>query len=448
MPTSLRESTWHELRRIAEERQRTGRLPGLYAGVARSGSLVWGQGLGVVELGSDRAPSADDQFLIASNTKTFVAVMVLQLRDEGRLDLDDTIARHLPGVTQPTTIRQGLTHLSGLRREPTDAVWDTLEQPDDPELLAGFNAADRVGRPLDRWHYSNLLFAILGQLVAHLDGRSWAESLQARLLDPLEMRRTSVGFDGGPHAHGYYVPPYHDVPRAEPVLDLRAMDPCGGLASTPNDLARWSAFIASPPNELLSPDTMEEMCQPQALMDLEGWTSAMGLGFFLVRSGAGRTWVGHTGGMPGHITGVFTHRESGTGGIVAMTNSVSPDPAAFAIELGDLVVEREPVPQPPWTPGSSVPEELRGLLGVWFSEGKEFVFSVRQGRLEARAAGAPAEQPPSLFEQIEPDVHRTVSGRERGELLTVLRGPDGRPIRLGWAGYPVTREPLGFGEEG
>ena len=71
-------------------KQRAGRLPGLYAGVCRSGELVWGEGIGVAEVGADRAPTADDQFLVASNTKTFTAVMVMQLRDEGRLTLDDS----------------------------------------------------------------------------------------------------------------------------------------------------------------------------------------------------------------------------------------------------------------------------------------------------------------------------------------------------------------------
>ena len=67
----------------------------------------------------------------------------------------------------------------------------------------------------------------------------------------------------------YFVPPFHDVPRAEPVLDLRAMTPVGGLASTARDLARWSAFVASPPDEVLSPDTLEEMFDLAEQMEFE-----------------------------------------------------------------------------------------------------------------------------------------------------------------------------------
>ena len=421
-------------------------MPGLYATVQRRGRAVWGEGIGVRAVGEQQAPGSDDQFLVASNTKTFTAVMVLQLRDEGRLSLDDRISDHLAEVAHPLTIRQGLAHVSGMQREPIGDVWESLVQPDTGELLSGFAEAEVVGRPHDRWHYSNVVYAVLGELVSRLDGRPWAESLQTRLLDPLELRRTSVGFDGGPRATGYFVPPYDDVPRPEPLVDLRAMAPCGALASTADDLIRWSAFVADPDPDVLSPDSLEEMCQPQVMRDVEGWTGAMGLGFFLARSEAGRTWVGHTGGMPGHITGVFTHRESGTGAIVLMGSSSAPDPAVFALELGEHVVAHDPEEQEPWRPGTEVPAALAALRGVWFAEGTPYVFSVVCGRLEARHPDLPASKPSSVFEPIGDDLFRTVQGRERGELLRVTRDADGTPVKLNWATYLVTREPLAFGE--
>ena len=442
----LLDSTTRSLRRIALGKQRDGRVPGLFAAVSHGGDVVWGDGIGVADAGGDRAPTADDQFQVASNTKTFTAVMVMMLRDEGRLTLDDLLGDHLPEVSHPITIRQCLAHVSGMAREPLGDVWETLEQPDSKTLRRDFDDVERILRPHERWHYSNVVYAMLGELVAELDGRSWEESLRARLLEPLELRRTSVGFDTGPHATGYYVAPYDDVPRVEPVMDLKAMAACGGLASTASDLARWSAFVADP-SDLLSGDTLEEMCQPQILLNTEAWTGAMGLGFFLMRSPTGRTWVGHTGGMPGHITGVFTHRESGTGGIVLMNATVTPSPDAFAIELADHVVEHDPVEDEVWRPGTAVPDELGGLLGRWFSEGHPFVLTVRDGTLEARI-DLPAAQtmPPSVFEKVGDDLYRTVSGRERGELLRVTRAADGTVTKLNWATYLFTREPLAFGE--
>jgi len=229
-------------------------------------------------------------------------------------------------------------------------------------------------------------------------------------------------------------------------MDLKGLAPCGGLASTASDLVTWSAFVADP-GDLLSADTLEEMCQPQILLTTDLWNAAMGLGFFLIRSDTGRTYVGHTGGMPGHITGLFTHRESGTGGIVLMNNTAPPPPDAFAVELADHVVEHDPVEPKPWEPGTSVPDELRPLLGRWFSEGQPFLFWVEQGELLARIdKPAGAKLTPSRFVKVHDDVYRDVSGRERGELLRVSRQADGTVAKMNWATYLFTREPIAFGE--
>lgn len=449
MPESqpkLLDTTTRALRRIALDKQVKGRVPGLYAGVVRGGGLVWGEGIGAKDISApDVPPGEDDQFLVASNSKTFTAVLVMQLRDEGKLALDDTLDRHIPEVTHPgVTIRQALAHASGMQREPVGDVWETLENPDREQLVAGFNEAERVHAPHHLFHYSNLVFSMLGELVARIDGRDWFEALEARILAPLEMRRTTVG-PSGSAVTGYYVPPFTDVPVPEPVLDLRAMAACGGLASTPADMARWSSFVADPVAEVLSPDTLAEMCEPQIVMDRERWMGALGLGFMLVRKG-NRVYVGHTGGMPGHITGVFTHRESRTGGLAMMSSTAAPDPALFALELAEHVIENDPVEPEPWRPGKEVPEQLRELTGIWYSEGSPFEFSVKQGRLEARAKELPAHKPSSVFEPIGDDLYRTTRGREAGELLRVTRDAEGRVTKMNWATYLVTREPLAFGE--
>ena len=442
----LHETTARALHRIALDKQVKGRVPGLYAGVVRGGGFVWQEGTGAADVSVPGvAPTADDQYLIASNTKTFTAVLVMQLRDEGKLSLDDPLDVHVPEVTHGgVTIRQALAHVTGMQREPVGDVWETLRNPDRAELVAGFAEAERVHRPHHLFHYSNLVFSMLGEVVARVDGRDWADSLRARILDPLEMRRTTVG-PVGSAVTGYYVPPHTDVPVPEPVLDLKAMVPCGGLASTADDMARWSAFVAAPVEEVLSPDTLAEMCEPQIMIDRERWSGAFGLGFMLIRKGT-RTYVGHTGGMPGHITGLFTDRESGTGGLALMNSTSAPDPAELAIALADHVVEHDPVEPEPWRPGPPVPAELAELVGIWYSEGAPFVFSVKQGRLEARAQALPEHKPSSVFDKVGDDLYRTTSGREVGELLRVTRDGDGRVTKMNWATYLVTREPLAFGE--
>ena len=312
--------------------------------------------------------------------------------------------------------------------------------------MRGFAEAERVGRPHTRWHYSNLTYAVLGQVVEKLDGRPWYESLEARLLRPLEMSRTTVGFVDDGHVTGYFVPPFHDVPRPEPVLELKAMAAVGGLASTARDLARWSAFVAAPDAEVLSPDTLEEMCQPQVLTDVDRWTTGMGLGFFVHRSASGRTWVGHDGGMPGHSTALLTHRESGTGRHRPDEQHLVARPDGARDQAGRPRRRRRP------RRGGAVAAGHVGARGAGRHHRPVVLRGPRLHLLGARGPargppdGAPAARAPSVFVADGPDRFRTVSGRERGELLRVTRDDAGRVDRLHWATYLFTREPLGFGE--
>ena len=332
-----------------------------------------------------------------------------------------------------------------MQREPLGDVWETLVNPDTAELVSGFNEAERVHRPHHRWHYSNLVFSMLGEVVARLDGRPWAESLQARILDPLEMRRTTVGFSGR-HAQGYYVPPWTDVPVPQDQLDLRALNPCGGLASTGEDLARWSAFVADPVSEVLATDTVEEMCEPQVVMDRERWTAAMGLGFFLVRSGP-RTYVGHTGGMPGHITALFTDREARTGGIALTSSGATPDISRVRGHARRPGHRARPRRAGAVAPGHGRPTGARR---------------------SPRASGTPRAAPsPSRSAKAGsrpgPRVCRSTSrrpGSSRSGPTCSAPSPDvstasccGSPAtptaasrKMNWATYLVTRAPLAFGE--
>jgi hypothetical protein len=159
-----------------------------------------------------------------------------------------------------------------------------------------------------------------------------------------------------------------------------------------------------------------------------------------------RVFIGHTGGMPGHITGTFLHRESGTAGLALMNTTSSPDPAALATDLLLKVLTDDPVQPKPWIPGTEVPADLVPVLGTWFSEGNPFVFSVRDGKLQATAPGAPDWKPPAVFEKISEDLYRTTSGREAGELLRITRDTTNTPTTLPWATSLCTREPLAFGE--
>lgn len=433
-----------DLHRIAIEAQKTSRTPGLVAGVAREKELIWDVAVGAADLSDPSVPlGADTQFVVASNTKTFTAAMIMQLRDEGRLDLDDRLEQHLPGIEHGSvTVRQLLTHGSGMQREPIGDCWDTLDFPDRAGLVEGWNAAERIGRPHLRWHYSNLCYAMLGEIIARLDGREWAESLQHRLLDPIGLKRSALTRQA-PHTGLYYVPQFTDVPVQEPVLDKKATASAGALCSTLADMMTWHQFLLSPDDAVLSKDTVEEMRTPQMLID-DSWTGGWGLGFQLVRKD-GRTWFGHTGGLPGGITGFFSTTDGGISAGVLMNATNASNPDGTAVALGSLVAERDPALPEPWTPGTDARPDLAELTGRWFSEGAGFTFVIREGALHARVDSAPESAPWSKFEQIGTDEYRTVSARERGERLVIHRDADGNVAKMNWATYKFLREPHAFG---
>jgi CubicO group peptidase (beta-lactamase class C family) len=442
--SSLPPDLARRLQRVVGERQIADRVPGLIAGLVRDGELVWQAAAGAADtVMPDQPPSTDTQFAVGSITKTFTATLVMALRDAKQLDLDDSLSKFVPETRhQQLTARRLLAHASGLQREPVGDVWDTLVHPDVTSLLAGLEEAEQVLPPRSHWHYSNLAYAVLGEVVARIDGRSWAESLRARILEPLGMGRTTPTPEGE-RAIGYYTEPYTDQVTPQPVVDLRATAPAGTLWSTLGDLARWASFLAEGHDHVLSRDTLEEMAQVQMMVDPLRWTMAWGLGLELVRRDD-RILIGHDGGMPGFVTAVLVHPASRTGAVVLSNTTSEFDPGGTAATLLTALLDDDPAPEPAWQPESDVPDDLLEFVGRWWSEGSAFDFSVRRGRLEARAAGVPRTSPPAVFERIDDATFRTVSGRERGELLRVTRGKDGVVRRLHWATYRVTREPESF----
>ncbi len=439
----LPESLVRQLHRDVAARQARWRCTGVSAAVCRAGQPVWSGHVGAADAAG--APLGDDvAFRIGSITKTFTAVLVLQCRDAGLLDLDDPLERHLPGTPHGAlTLRRMLSHLSGLQREPAGEIWMQPEGPDRAALLAGLADAEAVLPPARRWHYSNLAYTLLGEIVGRLRGGRWDEALAAHLLEPLGLTRTTLRRTA-PHALGYLTDPYADRLVEEPEFPGNAFAPAGELWSTTSDLSRWGAFLADPDPAVLAPQTLDAMCMPQSMWDPEAWTLGWGLGLMLTRRGD-RILVGHDGAMPGFLAGLAVRRPEKVAAVVFANTSAGADPGVLAADLALRVVDDDPQVVPPWSPGPGVPDGLEELLGVWWSEGNQFAFSVAAGRLEARGAAAPPDRPPAVFERQDTDVFRTVSGREHGELLRVIRAPDGRVAHLTWATYPVTRRPLPFG---
>lgn len=418
------------------------RMPSVSAAVFRGGEILWEEALGLADIGGRREATPDTQYRIGSITKTFTAVGVLQLRDEGALSLDDPLTRFLPESAHAPTIGRMLAHVSGLQREPPGEIWETLRAPSRDELVAGLDEAEAVLEPGMAWHYSNLAFALLGEVVARAHGGSWEEALRERILVPLGLGRTTPDA-AAPAARGYFVEPYSDAVRLQPELDLGGTGALGKLWSTTGDLARWGAFLAAGDERVLAARTLDEMAQVKAMVDHERWAVAWGTGLALSRSGD-HLFVGHGGAMPGFLAGLAVNRKTGIGAAVLTNSGAGPAPEKLALDLAVTAIEALPAKPDAWVPEEAVPAEIEPLLGPWWTEGHELVFSWRGGRLEARLLDGAPGRDVSRFEPEGEDLFRVVEGRERGELLRVVRGADGRVEKLYFATYPVRREPTAF----
>jgi len=441
VPDTLDPAVSRRLSELTDGAQRRWRSPGVLAGVVRGGELAWSAHLGSARLDPPTPPTDDTQVMIGSITKTFTALLVMQLRDEGRLTLDDDVSTWLPDTRHTgVTVRQLLSHTSGLQREPVGHIWESLVAPDAAQLVAELEDAERVLPGNLAFHYSNLGFALLGLLVERLDGRPWGTALQARLLRPLGMARTTLA-PADDRAHGYQVHPFSGTAVAEPVFDLRSTAPLGGLWSTISDMGRYAAFLADPDPDLMRPETLDEMCTPVVVLDPDGWTRAYGLGLELVRSGE-RIYVGHRGAMPGFLSALRVRRAERTGAFVVATTTAGAEPAPLASRLLDHVLDRTSLTVATWVPERAVPD-LDELLGSWWSEGEELVLEVRSGELWMRVVqGNAADE--TRFARESDVLFRAVAGRERGERLELVRGTDGTLDKLYFATYAVTRQPLAF----
>ena len=215
--------------------QREGRAPSMAAAAERGGERVWSHAI---------ETTTDTQFRIGSLTKTFVAVLVMRLRDEGRLRLDDPLEQHLTDVpVRNVTIAQLLSHTAGLASETPGPWWERTPGDLRPEL-ADIVGDDPMKHPAgSRFHYSNPGFGLLGGVVEQLRGEPWPEVLQREVLDPLEMPRTSF-LPREPYARGTAVHPWADVVMPEEVHETGRMAPAGQLWSTVEDLCRFANLVA------------------------------------------------------------------------------------------------------------------------------------------------------------------------------------------------------------
>jgi CubicO group peptidase (beta-lactamase class C family) len=406
---------------LVEALQRAGRYPGLVAATSRNGDVDWRCALG--DTGS--------AYRVASITKTFTAVAVMQLRDAGRIGLDDRLGDHLAGVPYAdATLRRLLAHSSGMTAEPSGPWWERVAGGSWDDLVTT-NPEQQVFAPGRRHHYSNLGYALLGRLVEQLSGARWWDVVSERIARPLGLEHTSFERPRDA-AIGTSRNPISDELVREPSEDQGAMAPAGQLWSTPEDLCRWVDVLAAGHPDVLSADTAEEMRTVQSADPGTQHRGGYGLGLRLHWASYG-TVVGHTGSLPGFLAGMFADATTRTAAVVLTNATYGLDPEGACVALIDAARPAHVSTPPVAAPGSPA----RDLAGSWY-------WGNVPAELVPSAKGAIVVvfgENQTRLERIGDDVYRGLNGYWAGETLRVHRDTDGRPRHLEVVTFVLTRTP-------
>jgi CubicO group peptidase (beta-lactamase class C family) len=361
-------------------------VAGLAVGVVRGGSLVWFHGHGLADIESGTPVDQDTVFRIGSITKTLTAIAVMQLSEQGLVDLDAPASDYLrayrlipakPGF-RPATLRHLLTHTAGVRavRNPVDLLrpalgWGTRAGRPAPPLAEYYRAGLHIDvEPGTKWAYSGHGFATLGQIVEDVSGIPLTRYLRERVFGPLGMEHSDLVRSGRVRprlATGYQL----RSGGLKAVTDREIVAAAGGsVYSTTSDMARYTAALlgggANQHGSVLRPGTLATMFQPHYQPDPR--IPGMGLGFFRGKAGGHRT-VGHDGiwhGFhsvmvlaPGEGIGVVAFTNTGPFSPIAATAPVSSAVLRSLLSLPDDTV-RTHIPEQPWA--------WRELCG-WYSLG-------------------------------------------------------------------------------
>ena len=326
-------------------------VAGVSVAVVRGADTLLMRGYGRVDLEWDVATPADASasYEIGSVTKQFTAAAILQLVEQGKLDLDEDFTKYLSGFNargHVVPLRRLLDHTSGIKGYTEMPVFGELAAKKLPRdtLLTLIAAQPFEFEPGTAAIYNNSAFFILGLIIEKVSGQSYEEYIRTQLFEPLGMRSSyycsesairehkAHGYDAGPGGLILKRPLDHTWPYA-----------AGSLCSSARDLVRWNRALHG--GQLLEPESYRKMITPMALVDGTPLTYAMGLG---IGERAGRRVISHGGGINGYLSDVSYFPDDDLL-IIVLQNSTGPrGPGALGSALADLLVG--PVPAPAAVP--------------------------------------------------------------------------------------------------
>lgn len=377
-------------------------VPGLAIAIVKDDKVVFAKGYGVREIGKGTPIDENTVFAIGSSSKAFTAASLAMLIDKGKVNWDDPVTKYLVGfqlfdpyVTRELTVRDLLTHRSGLGQSP--ALWYGSDY-DREEILRRIRYLEPSWSFRSRFGYQNVMYLAAGQIIPAVTGVSWDDFVQQRIFTPLGMNSTNTsvtdlkGLSNVARPHGKI----DDKVKAIPYRNVDNIGPAGSINSNVVDLAQWVRLQLSEglyqSERLLSPGVVQEMHTPQTIIpdDLAGSLlapgahfRAYGMGWYL-HDYHGRKLVHHAGNFDGMSALVTMIPEEKLGLIILTNMSINMGgmalPYALMYRIFDAYLG---VPERDWS--SEVLQMMRGFQ----EQGKTAMKKMEEARVKETTPSLP-----------------------------------------------------------
>ena len=375
------------LKGVIERERKDAGIPGLAVAVVDDQSVVWTKGYGHADLARTRLVGSGTVFRVGSVSKLFTDIAVMQLVEEGKLDLDADVAKYLPEFKpdnpfgKPITLRQLMAHRSGLVREPPVGNYFDPDSPSLEKTVTSLNGVPLVYEPGSKLKYSNAGIAVVGRVVERVDGRPFAKSVRERVLVPLGM--TASAFEPTAavkkNLSEAVMWTYHGREFPAPTFEL-GESPAGCLYCPVTDLAKLASAVFAGGKPVIKEAGLEQMLSPQFAEP--GAKQGFGIGFMLGGLD-GHQRVGHGGAIYGFSTELAMLPDEKLGVVLVANKDVTNRVTTRLADqvLRTLLAARAGKPLPAAPESTSLPRELARRLAGQYGESRVHELLEASGRL-------------------------------------------------------------------
>jgi CubicO group peptidase (beta-lactamase class C family) len=351
-----------DLDALVETAMAAQQVPGTSVAIVKNGELILARGYGLADVENQVPATEHTVYRIGSVTKQFAAASLLQLVDQGLVELDEPASTYLPDYPWgkfKTTVRQLLDHTSGIKgyTEMPEFWKQGRNDLSHQEMIDLMSSAPLEFEPGDRFQYSNSAYYLVGLIVEKVTGESWADYVEDELFEPLGMRSSHYLYNDPivpNRAEGYRL--VEGELKNDDPLSMYLPYAAGALGSSVSDLMRWLRALTT--GEVMSEQSFKAMTTSGKLND--GSEHGYGLGLF-VGELDGHRMIEHAGGINGFLSQVAWLPEDDLM-IAVLCNSTDSSPGALTASLSRRVLGLE---APQYQAVTQSDKELERYVGLY-----------------------------------------------------------------------------------